>query len=114
MQRVRIAMAIVHKPTLLIVDEPTRGLDPIAKMEILEVLSQLHRKLGMSILCLSRDLITTATICHRIAILQNGIVVEVDTREAVMTNPRHEHTKTLLASAARRPLLYQKGDSALA
>src|SRR6266852_5869525 len=74
-QRVLIAMAIMHRPALLIADEATSALDVITQSEILELFARLNREIGMSILYISHDLPSVAGICHRIAILHEGEIV---------------------------------------
>src|SRR6202040_670297 len=75
-QRVLIAMAIMHRPALLIADEATSALDVITQSEILELFGRLNREIGMSILYISHDLPSVAGICQRIAILHEGQIVE--------------------------------------
>ncbi len=75
-QRVLIAMAIMHRPALLIADEATSALDVITQSEILELFARLNREIGMSILYISHDLPSVAEICQRIAILHEGQIVE--------------------------------------
>jgi len=71
-QRVIIAMAILHRPGLLIADEATSALDTITQSEILGLFARLNRELGMGVLYISHDLLSVATLCHRIAILNSG------------------------------------------
>jgi ABC-type glutathione transport system ATPase component len=75
-QRVIIAMAILHRPSLLIADEPTSALDTITQSEILGLFARLNRELRTSILYISHDLLSVATLCQRIAILNAGVIVE--------------------------------------
>src|ERR1700690_478973 len=75
-QRVLIAMAVLHRPALLIADEPTSALDMITQSEILGLFAQLNRELNMSILFISHDLLAVSSLCHRIAILKTGELVE--------------------------------------
>src|SRR5258708_36059231 len=77
-QRVLIAMAILHRPALLIADEPTSALDAVTQAEILALFADLNRKLGMSVLLISHDLASVASLCHRMAILNDGEVLECD------------------------------------
>jgi ABC-type dipeptide/oligopeptide/nickel transport system ATPase component len=100
-QRVLIAMAILHRPALLIADEPTSALDAVTQAEILKLLAGLNRRLGMSILYISHDLLSVASFCQRIAILQHGNIVESGPPEALFTQPRHPYTKNLLAAIPR-------------
>ena len=103
-QRVLIAMAILHRPALLIADEPTSALDAVTQAEILKLLAQLNRELGMSMLYISHDLLSVASFCHRIAILEQGRVVESGTTEEVFTSPLAPlHGQKLLAAIPRLP-----------
>lgn len=97
-QRVLIAMSIVHRPALLIADEPTSALDTITQAEILKLFSRLNRDLGMSILYISHDLLSVASLCHRIAILRQGQIVESGATEEIFRRPRHAYTQALLAA----------------
>ena len=97
-QRVLIAMAVMHRPALLIADEATSALDVITQSEILALFRELNRSSGMSILYISHDLASVAGICDRIAILHEGQIVETGTTEQVLTHPRHEYTQRLMAA----------------
>ena len=102
-QRVLIAMAVTHRPALLIADEATSALDVITQAEILALFRQLNRITGMSILYISHDLASVAEICDRIAILHQGQIVEHGTTVQVMTSPRHEYTQRLMAALPKSP-----------
>ena len=102
-QRVLIAMAILHRPSLLIADEPTSALDAITQSEILALFSDLNRKLGMSILFISHDLLFASSLCHRIAIINGGEIVECDTPYNVFFHPVHPFTARLVAALPSRP-----------
>jgi ABC-type dipeptide/oligopeptide/nickel transport system ATPase component len=102
-QRVLIAMAILHRPALLIADEATSALDVITQSEILALFANLNRNTGMSILYISHDLASVAGICHRIAILHEGEIVECDTTQQVFSNPQHEYTQRLINAMPRPP-----------
>ena len=95
-QRVLIAMAILHRPPLLIADEPTSALDPITQAEILALFAQLNRERNMAILYISHDLLSVASICHRIAILHEGEIVECASPEEVLHCPSHPYTRRLV------------------
>ena len=97
-QRVLIAMAVLHRPALLIADEATSALDVITQSEILALFRGLNRSSGMAILYISHDLASVAGICDRIAILHEGQIVESGTTERVLSNPRHEYTQRLMAA----------------
>ena len=86
-QRVLIAMATIHRPTLLIADEATSALDVITQSEILKLFRELNRTSGMAILYISHDLASVAGICDRVAILHEGSIVELGSAEEVLTRP---------------------------
>jgi ABC-type dipeptide/oligopeptide/nickel transport system ATPase component len=97
-QRVLIAMAVIHRPALLIADEPTSALDVITQSEILGLFARLNRESGMSILYISHDLPSVAEICHRVAILQDGAIVECNSTEQIFTRPQNAYTRRLIDS----------------
>ena len=96
-QRVLIAMAIMHSPTLLIADEPTSALDVITQSEIIKLFVELNRTMESAVLYISHDLVSVASVCHRIAILHDGEIVECGSLDAVLTRPVHAYTQQLLA-----------------
>src|ERR1700693_504291 len=100
-QRVLIAMAVMHRPALLIADEATSALDVITQSEILALFRELNRSTGMAILYISHDLASVAGICDRIAILHQGEIVECGATEQIFSNPQHEYTKRLMAAIPR-------------
>jgi ABC-type glutathione transport system ATPase component len=102
-QRVLIAMAILHRPALLIADEATSALDVITQSEILNLFRHLNRTSKMAILYISHDLASVAGICDRIAILHQGQIVEVGSTGQVLTNPQHEYTQRLMAALPQIP-----------
>jgi ABC-type glutathione transport system ATPase component len=104
-QRVLIAMAILHKPRLLIADEPTSALDAITQSEILALFRSLSRQLNMAMLFISHDLLSVASLCSRIAILQNGRIVETGFTEQMFRDPRTEDTRALLQAVMRNPFV---------
>jgi ABC-type glutathione transport system ATPase component len=110
-QRVLIAMAILHRPALLIADEATSALDVITQSEILALFRQLNRSFGMAILYISHDLPSVAGICDRIAILHQGQIVESGSTAQVLTRPQHEYTQRLMAAMPKMP---QRADAAKA
>ena len=103
-QRVIIAMAILHRPSLLIADEPTSALDTITQSEILRLFAQLNRELRTSILYISHDLLSVAALCHRIAILNAGEIVECGPPSQIFGAPQHAYTQELVAALPRLPL----------
>ena len=98
-QRVLIAMAILHRPAMLIADEPTSALDAVNQAEILKLLARLNRQLAMSVLYISHDLLSVASFCHRVAILERGRVIESGPTEDVFTRPIQAYTRKLLEAA---------------
>jgi ABC-type glutathione transport system ATPase component len=111
-QRVLIAMAVMHRPALLIADEATSALDVITQSEILALFRELNRSSGMSILYISHDLASVAGICDRIAILHEGQIVETGTTQQVLTSPRHEYTQRLMAAMPKMPQRLAAGKAA--
>lgn len=97
-QRVLIAMAVMHRPALLLADEATSALDVITQSEILQLFAQLNRDTGMSILYISHDLPSVAGICHRIAILNEGQIVECGPTQEIFAAPTHPYTQRLMSA----------------
>ncbi|OLB24788.1 MAG: peptide ABC transporter ATP-binding protein [Verrucomicrobia bacterium] len=95
-QRVLIAMAVLHRPLLLIADEPTSALDLITQAEILQLFAALNRKFGMSILYISHDLLSVATISHRVAVMHQGEIVECRSTAEIFREPAHAYTRDLI------------------
>jgi ABC-type dipeptide/oligopeptide/nickel transport system ATPase component len=104
-QRVIIAMAILHRPSLLIADESTSALDTITQSEILSLFARLNHELGMGILYISHDLLSVAALCHRIAILNSGEIVECGPPSQIFGAPQHPYTQKLVAALPRGPFL---------
>ena len=103
-QRVLIAMAVMHRPALLIADEATSALDVITQAEILQLFRRLNRETGMSILYISHDLPSVAGICDRIAILHAGEIVECGPTSQIFAAPAHLYTRRLMAALPQTPL----------
>jgi len=97
-QRVLIAMAVLHRPSLLIADEPTSALDIITQSEVLQLFSTLSRTLGMSILYISHDLLSVARISHRVAVMSQGEIVECRETAKLFASPEHSYTRRLLSA----------------
>jgi len=97
-QRVLIGMAVLHRPALLLADEPTSALDPVTQAEILKLFADLSRRLDMSILYISHDLLSVAAISHRVAVLSAGQIVEWAETAQVFRNPQHPYTRALVES----------------
>jgi len=113
-QRVLIAMAVMHRPALLIADEATSALDVITQSEILALFRELNRSTGMAILYISHDLASVAGICDRIAILHHGEIVECGATEQIFANPKHEYTQKLMAAIPRLLLASPQSKTAAA
>ena len=97
-QRIMIAMAIVLKPKLLIADEPTTALDVIVEAQILEILRDLKRSYGMSLLLITHNLGIVAEVCDRAAVMYAGKFAELGSVNDVFSKPIHPYTQGLLAS----------------
>lgn len=97
-QRVMIAIALACEPKLLIADEPTTALDVTIQAQILELMQELRKKLGMSIIMITHDLGVVASMCERIAVMYAGHIVEYGTADEIFYEPKHEYTKGLINS----------------
>lgn len=100
-QRVVIAMALACKPKLVIADEPTTALDVTVQAQILDLLKNLQRQLGSSILLITHDLGVIAENCDEVCVMYAGRVVERATTQELFANPRHAYTRGLLSSIPR-------------
>jgi len=103
-QRVLIAMAILHRPALLIADEATSALDALTQSEILSLFARLNRELSMAILYISHDLLSIASLCRRMAILHQGEIVEFAPVERIFHRPAHPYTRRLIDAIPASPL----------
>lgn len=97
-QRVMIAIALACEPKLLIADEPTTALDVTIQAQILELMQELRKKLGMSIIMITHDLGVVASMCEKIAVMYAGHIVEYGTADEIFYSPKHEYTKGLIKS----------------
>ena len=100
-QRVMIAMALACEPDILIADEPTTALDVTIQAQILELMQDLQKKLGMAIIMITHDLGVIADMCDEIIVMYGGKVCERGTADEIFYNPRHEYTKGLIRSIPR-------------
>lgn len=97
-QRVMIAMALANEPDLLIADEPTTALDVTIQAQILELLQDLQKRLGMAILLITHDLGIVRKMAKDVCVMTQGEIVEAGPTENIFTNPQHDYTKMLLAA----------------
>jgi microcin C transport system ATP-binding protein len=97
-QRVMIAMALANEPDLLIADEPTTALDVTIQAQILELLRNLQREMGMAMLLITHDLGIVRRMAERVYVMQSGSIVEEQPTEALFTAPQHAYTRHLLAA----------------
>ena len=97
-QRLMIAMALACEPDILIADEPTTALDVTIQAQILELMKELQKKMGMAIIMITHDLGVIADMCDEIIVMYAGRVCERGTVDEIFYNPRHEYTKGLLRS----------------
>ena len=103
-QRVMIAMALVCKPEILIADEPTTALDVTIQAQILDLMNQLKKETGTSILFITHDLGVVANIAQKIAVMYSGMIVERGNCEDIFYRPRHPYTWALIRSVPRLDL----------
>ncbi len=109
-QRVMIAMALANGPELLIADEPTTALDVTIQAQILELLAELKRDEGMSMLFITHDLTIVRKIADRVCVMKDGEIVEQGETSEIFANPRHPYTRMLLeAESAGRPAPVPEG-----
>ncbi|HSQ00198.1 MAG TPA: ABC transporter ATP-binding protein [Candidatus Dormibacteraeota bacterium] len=97
-QRVMIAMALANEPDILIADEPTTAVDVTIQAQLLTLLQDLQRRLGMAMLFITHDLAIVRAIADRVCVMQHGRIVESGPVGAVFADPRHPYTRTLLAA----------------
>ena len=100
-QRVMIAMALACNPRILVADEPTTALDVTIQKEIIDLLAQLCRERGMSILLITHNFGIVANFAHRVIVMRHGKVVESGTAQGVLENPNHPYTRGLIACIPR-------------
>jgi peptide/nickel transport system ATP-binding protein len=97
-KRVAIAMAILQRPKLLILDEPTTGLDAYVQSRLLGLLRQLNREYGVAMLIITHDLPLAATICDRIYVMYAGRILEEGDAKGVLNSPQHPYTRALVSA----------------
>ena len=95
-QRLLIALAIMHQPPVLLADEATSALDAITQAAVLELFQDLNRRNGTAVLFISHDLLSIASISHRVEILHEGRIVESGAPEKIFREPQHPFTQELV------------------
>ncbi len=98
-QRVAIARAIILRPKFIVLDEPTSALDMTVQVQIVELLRSLQKKYQLSYLFISHDLRVVRALSHRIAVMQEGKIVEQGDAESIFTSPQHPYTQKLLSAS---------------
>ena len=102
LQRAMIAAAIVNRPKLLLLDEPTTALDVTIQAQILEMLKKLNRESGVSMLFISHNLNVVRKLCRRVAVMQRGVLVEEGDTDQVFYHPQHPYTQKLIDAIPTR------------
>jgi ABC-type dipeptide/oligopeptide/nickel transport system ATPase component len=95
-QRVQLAMALICRPSLLILDEPTTGLDVTIQADILDLIIDLNRNESMTSILITHDLGIVAETCDHVVVMQNGKVCETGTCEQIITAPTNAYTRMLI------------------
>ena len=101
-QRLLVALAIMHNPVVLLADEPTSALDAITQAAVLRLFEELNRSNGTAMLFISHDLLSVASIGHRVEILHEGRIVESGAPETIFREPRHAFTQELVKAIPAR------------
>ena len=117
-QRIMIAMALAAEPRLLIADEPTTALDVTVQNQILELLADIQRELGLAILLITHDLAVVKKVAQHVALMRYGEIVEVKDAQGFFENPEHPYARELLAAIPsmerrKRPIMAAQGEPVL-
>ncbi len=97
-QRILIAMALACRPELLLCDEPTTALDVTVQKQTVELIRSLQRELGFGMIFVTHNLAVASQLCERLAVMQNGRIIEEGSRTEVLRNPKQEYTQKLIAA----------------
>ena len=101
-QRIAIARAVMMQPDVLVADEAVSALDVSVQAQVLDLLNELQERLGITIVFITHDLRVAAQICDDVLVMQRGVVVEQGPAAAVLANPQHDYTKSLIEAAPGR------------
>lgn len=97
-QRVGIARALATNPNILLLDEATSALDPNTTESILDLLVEINKKLNLTIVLITHQMEVIQRICHRVAVMENGVIVEENSLKEILVNPKHKTTKSFFKS----------------
>lgn len=107
-QRIGIARALAVKPKLIVADEPVSALDVSVQKQVLELLDELRKEMGLSLLFITHDLRVAATVCEEIAVMSKGQLVEAGSTADIFANPQHAYTRSLLAAVPGKEWVSKK------
>ncbi|CAB3735102.1 ABC transporter ATP-binding protein [Achromobacter piechaudii] len=110
-QRVVIAMALALEPDVLIADEPTTALDVTTQAQILGLIKDIQRRMGIGVIFITHDFGVVADIADRIVVMRKGEVVEAGTADAILNQPQHPYTRQLIAAVPHKPEGKEEGDA---
>ncbi|MFF4753776.1 ABC transporter ATP-binding protein [Streptomyces sp. NPDC002514] len=103
-QRIAIARATVCEPRVLLADEPVSALDVTTRVKVVDLLAELKREQGLTLVMVSHDLSVVASLCERTAVLEHGRIVEQGDTAQVLGDPAHPYTRRLIESVPRLPV----------